>query len=321
LPTDDDQWIGSITAFMPGTNDAGSDAGLGGGIDSGLRVQATQNYELNGPSISLPFAAATVPGNHIVVLAYWDSAAGAASGSISDSAGDSFQSLPVIFNAAAASATEVFFAEGIDGGRNTVTLVQPADAGRVGMAIFEYAGLAPQGALDAHAGQAAPGASRSAFTPAVTLNNSNELLFSGFIRPDPNEFGGAGLIASAPGWAEAACSISSYFLAEDQVVTGAGSYTATAQMPVSDGKWTAVVATFRLAQLALSDAGDAGGLDGGTPDAGQDAGAADGSTRAASHDAVGCDCGQPRGFGSAGVLAWAVAWVLARCRRRAAPYT
>lgn len=227
--------------------DAGRDTAgpLEGGGDSDsptgqpiLLAQSAGGYT-NGFAYSQGFPLPNTEGNTIVVYAFGN---GAGSLSVADSRGNTYQSIPQIASPLSGSVAQIFFAQRIAGGANTLTLTKGgASTSDGGIAIFEYSGLATTGPLlDGYAGQFAPAASAKAATPPVTTTFANDLLFAAFC----NVVGGGDIIAD-PGWNPRYRNTNFYLLTEDRVVSSAGSYKADATMPRADANWVAVIAAFR----------------------------------------------------------------------------
>jgi hypothetical protein len=104
--------------------------------------------------------------------------------------------------------------------------------------------------LDASAGQAASYATRNASTTPAITQNSNDLLFAGFVNSNSS-----GTITPGSMWTGEITDTSFYMMAEDQTVSTVGSYTATATMPRSDADWVATFAAFKATANCSSDDG------------------------------------------------------------------
>lgn len=181
-------------------------------------------------SRSVSFPAATSAGNLIVVSAGWGS--GTATAAVSDSAGNVYQSAvgPVTNGSIRA---QIWYAENIRGGSNTVTVTFSASAGH-NVEIHEYAGVTTAGALDAVA--SGTGASTTPTTSALTPTQADVLLFA------------YANISTTVTWTAG----SGYTIrqsmnrgaSEDRSVASLGSYAGSFTTSAS-GSWNALLAAFR----------------------------------------------------------------------------
>ncbi len=125
----------------------------------------------------------------------------------------------------------IYYASNIAGGNNTVTVTFNQAAHAPDVRILEYRGVS---VLDATAG--ASGNSASANSGPATTGVANELIFGANTVFTGNQGAGSGftsrIITSPDG-----------DIAEDQVVTSTGSYSATAPLS-SSGPWVMQMATF-----------------------------------------------------------------------------
>jgi hypothetical protein len=132
----------------------------------------------------------------------------------------------------------VYYAKNIVGGSNTVTVKFNQAAAYPDVRIVEYSGLDPTSPLDVT--KAGTGTGPAANSGSATTTSSNELIF------------GAGTSAhhfTAAGSGFASRVINIYgSIAEDEVVSSSGSYSATATN--SAGAWVMQMATFRSPNLA-----------------------------------------------------------------------
>ena len=128
----------------------------------------------------------------------------------------------------------IYYAKNIAAGSNTVTVVFNQAAVYVDVRILEYSGLDTTSPLDVTAGAA--GSSASANSGVAATTSSNELIFGAGMTASRYSAAGTGftsrIITSADG-----------DIAEDQVVTSAGSYSASA--PLTSSNWVMQMATFK----------------------------------------------------------------------------
>lgn len=126
----------------------------------------------------------------------------------------------------------IYYAANIAGGANTVTVTFAQAAAAPDIRILEYQGVK---ALDVTAG--ASGSSTAASSGSATTTTANELIFGANTVATSNESAGSGftsrIITTPDG-----------DLAEDKVVTTAGSNNATATLS-SSGAWVMQMATFK----------------------------------------------------------------------------
>jgi hypothetical protein len=126
----------------------------------------------------------------------------------------------------------IYYAAKIVGGTNTVTVTFNQSAAAPDIRALEYRGVAT---LDAKAG--ASGSSTAANSGSATTTSANELIFGADMVYTTNGSAGSGftsrIITSPDG-----------DLAEDKVVTTAGSNSATATL-IGSGPWVMQMATFK----------------------------------------------------------------------------
>jgi hypothetical protein len=193
------------------------------------------------PQASETFAKPTTAGNSIVVLGFWGAPGYPAT--LTDTAGNTYASTSVVSNSQPGQepAAQIFYAPRIAGGTNTVTLKMGGGFDSyVGLAIFEYEGLAGGDTLVGSAGQAAPMATAGAYTPAVQTSSGETLLFAGFA-----DMNGTGQILPGPGWTALTTNTQFFMMVETQVVSTKGAFSAPATMPLSDNRWVALLAAFQ----------------------------------------------------------------------------
>jgi hypothetical protein len=184
------------------------------------------------------FASPNTAGNSIVVLGFW--AALGFTATVTDSTGNTYASTTVVTNPQQ-GALQIFYVARAAAGANTVTLTMSAGFNDyVGLAIFEYAGLAASNILEGTAGQYAPAMTASASTPPLVPSFPNSLLVAGF-----GDVKGSGVITPGPGWTSLVVNDQFYMLAEARIVSASTSISASAIMPTTDNGWVGLMAAFQ----------------------------------------------------------------------------
>jgi hypothetical protein len=224
--------------------DATSDAGEGGpadGAPAGITlVQKAGSHFTVTPTTgaSETFSAPTTAGDTVIALCFWTALGYAAS--VTDSLGNTYLSTAVMSNPQQ-GALEIFYVPRCAAGADTVTVsMSTGFNGYVGLAIFEYAGLAASNVLEGTAGGYAPAATPSASTPPMATTSSRSLLLAGFA-----DLNGSGVITAGPGWKPLVTNTAFYMLAEAMIVPATPSVAATATMPTTDNQWVALMAAFQ----------------------------------------------------------------------------
>jgi len=173
-------------------------------------------------TVSVSYPAAQTTGDLNVVVVGWNDTTSTVT-SVTDSAGNTY-SLAIGPTTGTGMRQSIYYAANITGGSNTVTVTFNQAASFPDVRILEYRGVT---ALDVTAG--ASGSSTSANSGSATTTSANELIF------------GADLVATLT--AAAGSGFTSRIItpldgdiAEDEVVTTAGSYSATATLSGS-GPW------------------------------------------------------------------------------------
>jgi hypothetical protein len=135
---------------------------------------------------------------------------------------------------------QIFYVPRSAAGADTVTLTMSAGFNSfVGLAIFEYAGLAASNVLEGTAGQYAPTATAAASTPTMATSSST-LLLAGFA-----DLNGSGVIAPGPAWTGLVTNSDFYMLAEAMIVPTSPGIAASATMPTLDNRWVSLMAAFQ----------------------------------------------------------------------------
>ena len=180
-------------------------------------------------TVSVTYPAAQTSGDLNIVVVGWNDTVATVQ-SVKDSAGNSY-SLAIGPTKGTKLQQSIYYAANIVGGSNTVTVTFNQTAADPDIRILEYRGVA---ALDAKAG--ASGSSTTANSGSATTTSANELIF------------GADMVATTTGAAGSGFTsriiTSRGDIAEDKVVTTAGSNSATATLDGS-GPWVMQMATFK----------------------------------------------------------------------------
>ena len=135
----------------------------------------------------------------------------------------------------------IYYARNVVSGSNTVTVTFSKAAAAVDVRILEYSGLDPVTPLDVAAGAAGTGTTGN--SGAATTNSGNELIV------------GAGMTAGAftkagTGFTSRIITSPNADIAEDQITTATGSYSATAPTAPSTA-WVMQMAAFQASAQAL----------------------------------------------------------------------
>jgi len=190
---------------------------------------------------SLSASLTETAGNLLVAAVYWN---GSNVATISDTLGNTWNSVPVQDNSTFATDVQIWYAQNIKGGANTVTLSQPS-AVYAGFYVIEYSGLATTNALDTAAGKIASASSNVVDTGNLTTSGSQDLIVGLFA-----DSWGSGTMTPAPGWISRGTDPMFYSLVVDNLPGGSGTGTfdpaATLPGSNSDAAWSATAAAFRV---------------------------------------------------------------------------
>ncbi len=210
------------------------------GTVSSISFVQTNNATPQSPSVTVPvtFTGPQTAGNLNVVVVGWNDSTSTVS-SIVDSVGNSYSvaAAPVVVSGTSSQA--IYYAKNIasaSAGTNTVTVTFSAPAQFPDVRIAEYSGLDPLNPLDVSVG-AQGSAATSDSGPAIT-SNANDLLI------------GANLVQSAtvgagPGFTSRVITGDGDIL-EDEIVSAAGTYNATAVLDKVQ-TWIMQMVAFRAA--------------------------------------------------------------------------
>jgi hypothetical protein len=193
-------------------------------------------------TVGVSFAMTQTAGNLNVVAVGWnDSTATVAS--VVDSSGNLYPRAVGPTIVSGASSQSIYYAKNIAGaaaGANKVTVTFSAAAAFPDIRILEYSGLDRVNPVDVTA--AASGRNSTSDSGAVTTTNANDLLFAANMVETQTSGPGTGftrrLLTSPDG-----------DIAEDRVVTAAGSYRATARLSPA-GWWIMQMVAFRAASTS-----------------------------------------------------------------------
>lgn len=198
---------------------------------TGISYVQSTNATGSGSSVAESFISNTTAGNLIVVVVTWVSTS--ATASVSDSQGNSYAVAvgPVV---GTRSTSQIFYAENIAGGPNTITATfSGSQNSQIG--IHEYAGLALSGALDVTSSNT--GSSTLCDSGALTTTQSDALIFgSCSAETNPGTRTAGALFTER----ENATKI----LTEDRIVSTTGSYSADVSF-TNFINWIGIVAAFR----------------------------------------------------------------------------
>ncbi len=209
-------------------------SGTGGGTPGFVQVNSVTPQTTSG-SVILGYLAAQSAGNLNVLAVGWNDTTSTVT-SVTDTRGNTYtQAGSTITGSGLRQA--IFYAKNIAAGTNTVTVSFNQAAAFVDLRILEYSGLDTNIPLDVTAG--ASGTSISPNSGAATTNAANELIFGAGMTGD-------GYASAGTGFTARIITAQDGDLAEDGVVTTAGSYSAAAPLKRS-ATWIMQMAAFRAA--------------------------------------------------------------------------
>jgi uncharacterized protein (TIGR03437 family) len=180
-------------------------------------------------TVSVSYPGAQTAGDLNVVVVGWNDIA-ATVRSVQDSGGNNYI-LAIGPTSGTALRQSIYYAPRVVGGLNTVTVTFSQAAAFPDVRVLEYRGVTT---LDVTAG--ASGSSAAANSGAATTTNANELVFGANTIATGNKTAGSGFTARI-------ITSPDSDLAEDKIVTTAGSNSAKATLTVS-GPWVMQMATF-----------------------------------------------------------------------------
>src|SRR6516165_6733729 len=229
--------------------------GKGGGIQHNatitLKVVATfryvqGNYAVPHPSattVAVPFNAAQAAGDLNVVVVGWNDTTAAVS-SVTDKSGNKYALAvgPTLYSSSTEPFSQsIYYAKNIaaaGAGANSVTVTFSTAAVAPDIRILEYSGADPNNPVDVTA--ASSGNSTTSSSGSVTTTNPTDLLL------------GANTVwthttGPGSGFTQRFVTSPNGDIGEDEMVTAAGSYSATAPLGGSAGAWVMQMVAFRTA--------------------------------------------------------------------------
>jgi hypothetical protein len=193
-------------------------------------VQVAATCPTSAAQTAVSYPRSQTAGNMNIVVVGWNDTTSSIQ-SVKDSLGN-------VYSLAAGPITgtglrqSIYYAKGIMGGANTVTVTFNQIAKAPDIRILEYAGVST---LDVTSG--ASGASSTSSSGSVTTTSANELIFSANMVSSGNLGAGTGYVSRI-------ITTPDSDIAEDKIVSSAGTYSATAPLSAS-GAWIMQIATFK----------------------------------------------------------------------------
>jgi hypothetical protein len=181
-------------------------------------------------TVSVSYPGAQTLGDLNVVVVGWNDTTATVQ-SVKDSAGNTY-SLAIGPTSGTALRQSIYYAANITGGSNTVTVMFSQAAVYPDVRILEYKGVTT---LDVTAG--ASGSSTSASSGAATTTGANELIFGANMVSTTTKAAGSGFTSRV-------ITTPDGDIAEDKIVTTAGSNSATATL-TSSGPWIMQMVAFK----------------------------------------------------------------------------
>jgi Fibronectin type III domain len=184
-------------------------------------------------TVSVTYTDAQSAGNLNVVIVGWNDTTNVVN-SVSDSQGNTYQLAVGPTKESTGLSQSMYYAKNIVGGSNTVTVRFSGSAVYPDVRILEYSGLDASNPLDVAKGESGSGSPSS--SGAITSTSPTEVLVAANTV--------AGLVnGPGSGFTQRILTSPDGDIAEDKVVTGSGSYTATASL--DSGSWVMQIAAFR----------------------------------------------------------------------------
>jgi hypothetical protein len=201
-------------------------------------VQAASAVPQSSPtSVTVTYAQAQSAGNFNVVVVGWNSATGQVQ-AVTDTKGNPYV-LAVGPTVSAGFATQsIYYAANIAAaaaGANTITVTFTAAAPFPDIRVAEYSGIASNNPVDRAVGAIGSGTTSS--SGALVTTNANDLLVGANIVQ-------TGTSGPGTGFTNRGITVPDSDILEDQIVTTAGSYTATATL-TSAGAWIMQLVAFK----------------------------------------------------------------------------
>jgi hypothetical protein len=200
-----------------------------------LRQSVGSTDDAAGTSIAQTLGTPTGAGNLIVAAVSWGAATTL---TCSDTQGNAYTTLPVLFDGVNNQALGICYAANINGGNVTVTATFGASTSYRRIIVHEYSGIATANPLDGTAGNIADGttAPNNVTTTSITTTAPGSLVFAAVM-----DDAGVNDIQAGANFTLRFAVNGSDLATEDRVLTAAG--------PVS-GTWTFSVAHRYLASIA-----------------------------------------------------------------------
>lgn len=216
-----------------------------------LAQSAPFGYEL-APSMSQQLHSAVAAGDLLVAVMASHNPSSGPTFAISDTLGNTWLSSPSYLCSYGNAGVRLFYVESSRPGIDTVTVTQnptpPADAGtnyELGLALFEYSGVAQTSALDVESGVCAATATTSMASPTISTT-APDMLVGVFVDPC-----GQGTMTPGIGWTAEDVYQPYFYMMEDQLGPGhsgvpVGTHQATGTNPNVSQCWVSMVAAFKL---------------------------------------------------------------------------
>jgi len=232
-----------LTALLTAGACGRSDEGRFSSVDQALSVAFVQvNYatpQSSVATVSVPFKAAQSAGNLNVVVVGWNDTTSRVS-SVTDTKGNAYQLAVGPAAVPGALTQSIYYAKNIvaaAAGENTVMVSFTAAALYPDVRVLEYGGLDPLSPVDVTA--SATGSTTTSSTPPVATTTSPDLLFAA--NTVATWTTGAG-----SGWTNRIITAPDGDIAEDRIVSTAGSYGSSAPLGGS-GPWVMQMVAFKQA--------------------------------------------------------------------------
>lgn len=182
-------------------------------------------------------------GEFVIVSVFWTATATV---SVTDTLGSHYVSLPVQNNPACPVRAQLWYAENIDGGNDTLTVTVTSGATSLAFSAAGYSGVALAGSFDTSIGTTPTAATHEITAGTMTTTGANDLIVTAFADATDS-----GTMTPGLDYRAVVTETTFYSLLEDRANVPPGSYTPTANLPVDNGTprmdscWTAVAAAFR----------------------------------------------------------------------------
>ncbi|HKU20929.1 MAG TPA: IPT/TIG domain-containing protein, partial [Terriglobales bacterium] len=195
---------------------------------------AAATPQTSSATVSVAYPQAEIASDLNIVVVGWNDTTSSVT-SVSDTQGNAY-ALAVGPTTASGARQSIYYAKNIKGGSNTVTVNFNQAATFPDVRVLEYAGADTTSPLDVTA--AATGSSTTANSGSATTSAANELIFAADTIATGTPGPGAGFTARIITKPDSD-------IAEDRIVSTAGSYSATAPLSPS-GYWVMQMATFKV---------------------------------------------------------------------------